>query len=98
MHLRSYQTNLIAQIYEAFKTDNRVVCQLATGAGKTPIAASIIKGAIDQKVPTLFIAHREELLTQAQPFIAIESQNVRSVGYRLIPGGSKSLPSRRLAK
>ena len=64
MQLRLYQINLIGQIYDSFRQHDRVLLQLATGGGKTPICARIVADANQRGIPSLFVAHREELLVQ----------------------------------
>lgn len=65
MDLRPYQTALIWQFYNALPNHRAICLQLATGAGKTPIGAKIICDAVKAGIPVLFLAHREELITQA---------------------------------
>lgn len=60
--LRDYQEDAIAKVLEARDEGiRRSLLVLGTGAGKTIIAAELIRRL---NVPTLFLAHREELLTQ----------------------------------
>lgn len=65
MKLRPYQQKLVGQTLESLKRHDKVLVQLATGGGKTPIAAYLARLALDRGVPVLFVAHREELLLQA---------------------------------
>lgn len=63
--LRHYQQNAITEIKNSIKRGNkRIVLQASTGAGKTIIACSIIKSAIEKNSNVLFIAHRREILVQ----------------------------------
>lgn len=65
MELREYQRELIAQIYEAWKTDKRLLVQLPTGAGKTVIFSEVVSNFASRGETCLVLVHREELLTQA---------------------------------
>lgn len=62
MTLRPYQLQAVADVEAALPTHRAVVLSLPTGAGKTQVAAELIRRA-DR--PTLFVAHRRELITQA---------------------------------
>ena len=75
MQLRPYQKSAIFNIKKAFHEGvNKQVIVLATGLGKTVIFSHLIKQAIEsRKKRALVIAHREELLTQAQDkILAVE--------------------------
>jgi superfamily II DNA or RNA helicase len=64
MRLRPYQEEGIQSIQNAWKTPpHRALIQLATGLGKTVLFSELAHRA---NVPTLILAHREELLTQAR--------------------------------
>jgi superfamily II DNA or RNA helicase len=67
MKLHPYQVELVAE-YERKVAEGirRIIIVAPTGAGKTVIAAEIIKRAIAKSQRILFIAHRDELLTQAR--------------------------------
>jgi DNA repair protein RadD len=63
--LREYQIRAIADLRACYAAGKRAPCLvLPTGGGKTVIAASIVKGAIDRGNRVLFLAHRSELLDQ----------------------------------
>lgn len=68
MTLRNYQEEAIKQIEEKFKAGVQKQCiVLATGTGKTIIFSSLASDFIERtNKKVLIIAHREELLTQAQ--------------------------------
>ena len=55
------QQKSIDEIFEAFKTRNRILYQLPTGGGKTAVFSFITKRA---KKRTLILAHRQELIDQ----------------------------------
>jgi DNA repair protein RadD len=65
MILRDYQTDVVAEYDRLIAAGvRRIIIVAPTGSGKTMIAAEIIKRARSQRV--VFIAHRNELLTQAR--------------------------------
>lgn len=66
MKLRPYQTQAIASCRAQYGAGKRAVALvLPTGAGKTVIAAEVIRNAIDRGGSVLFLVHREELLVQS---------------------------------
>ena len=66
MELFPYQAALVAEIGALLASSvSRVLLQAATGAGKTVIAAELIKRAVAVRQPVVFIADRLELITQA---------------------------------
>jgi superfamily II DNA or RNA helicase len=69
--LRPYQIHAIASTYQLFaqKVKSVLVC-VPTGGGKTTIAAEIVQRAVKKQSKVLFIAHREELITQAHARLA----------------------------
>jgi DNA repair protein RadD len=65
MKLRPYQEDVIAEYEQTIANGTRRIILVApTGSGKTVIACEIIKRAMHKKI--VFIAHRDELLTQAR--------------------------------
>jgi DNA repair protein RadD len=65
MELRAYQIAAVNQVKDIFETGvKRVLLTLPTGAGKTVIAADIIKKAVAKGHQVLFLTHRKELLEQ----------------------------------
>lgn len=64
MDLRSYQSDCIRAVRDGWAEFNAQLAVLPTGAGKTIIGANICKGFVDAGDRVLFLAHREELLTQ----------------------------------
>jgi len=63
--LRPYQTEAVNGLRDSFKKGNRkVILMLPTGAGKTRIAASIIKSVIENGKKSLFICDRVVLIEQ----------------------------------
>lgn len=64
--LRPYQTKAISELQAAIRSGMwRLLLALPTGAGKTTIAAEIIRLAVANGKTCLFIVHRVELVTQA---------------------------------
>ena len=64
--LRPYQVNVVEEYNNATAAGLRHILLVAdTGAGKTVIAAEIIRRAVQAKQRVLVLAHRRELITQA---------------------------------
>ena len=69
--LRPYQHDVVAELERNRESGKRRIIVVApTASGKTVIAAAIIKQAISAYNRILFIAHRDELLTQARDKLA----------------------------
>lgn len=74
--LRPYQEDAIAALRKSLSAGHqRVLLQLATGAGKTRIAAEICKMASGKRNRVLFLAPRRELITQAAAAFAREGMH-----------------------
>ena len=66
MNLRPYQQRAIDNIKRSLICGNRRVgLMLATGGGKTRIAAAIIQGAIDKGKKVIFVVDRKTLVNQS---------------------------------
>lgn len=66
IQLRDYQAGAVDALRRQIRQGAKRLCLVApTGAGKTTIAAEIIKGSVARQNPVLFIAHRTELIEQA---------------------------------
>jgi len=64
--LRPYQSEAFDLIYKKFSEGKKnILLVLPGGAGKTTIAAFMIKRALEKGKNVLFVAHRRELITQA---------------------------------
>lgn len=67
IELRAYQVDVVAQVDQAIAAGKRRIIIVApTGSGKTVIGAEFIKQSVSGYKRILFIAHRDELLTQAR--------------------------------
>lgn len=67
MELRPYQHQVVSDLRQAIAEGHkRVVLQLATGAGKTRVAADIIERAIAKGKRVQFMAPRRELIFQSR--------------------------------
>jgi superfamily II DNA or RNA helicase len=66
---RAYQIDCIEAVVDQFRTHQSTVAVLATGLGKTAIAAFLAKRAA-AKGRVMFLAHREELIDQAASTLA----------------------------
>lgn len=65
VRLRDYQERALTDLRALIVGGHRRLILVApTGAGKTTIAAQMIKGAIAKGSPTIFLAHRKELIDQ----------------------------------
>ena len=66
LHLRPYQKEALVRVREAYKAGKRrVLVSLPTGTGKTVVFAHL-PSALRMKKRLLVLAHRDELLVQAQ--------------------------------
>lgn len=64
--LRDYQAFSLSELRRVFRTNKRRACLVApTGAGKTTIAAELIRSGVERGNRIVFIAHRTELIEQA---------------------------------
>ena len=67
MELRPYQQEAKAAILKEFAScRHRTLLSLPTGTGKTIVFSSVLEERLRQGGRGLVIAHRDELLTQAQ--------------------------------
>ena len=66
MNLFDYQTKFVADFNQAVDSGiKRILGTSPTGSGKTVMATAIIKDRVAKYQRVLFIAHRDELITQA---------------------------------
>jgi len=84
--LRPYQDDAIARTRALIRDSKRsILINAPTGAGKTVLAARILQGAYEKGSPTLFLAHRRELIEQS-------AAKIREAGiseYGIIMAGAK---------
>jgi DNA repair protein RadD len=62
--LRPYQSAALDETSQAFRSHRRVLLVAPTGAGKTTIAAEIIRRSVERGKRIVFLAHRKELIEQ----------------------------------
>lgn len=81
MALRPYQDQAITDLRASYGRGKRAPCLvLPTGAGKTIVAAAIIRAAVDRGNRVLFLAHRYELLRQTVGKLALAGvHDVRTI-------------------
>jgi superfamily II DNA or RNA helicase len=70
MELRPYQQDTLEKLMLPPHGVNRSLVVMATGAGKTVLFASFLDKFLKKNERALILAHREELLTQAQEKLA----------------------------
>lgn len=69
--LRDYQVRAITQVRKAIADGHkRIIVCLPTGAGKTTVAAEIVRLSVARNQNCLFIAHRKELVIQCKNRLA----------------------------
>jgi superfamily II DNA or RNA helicase len=66
MVLRSYQTQAVDSVLRDFQSVQSTLCCLPTGTGKSLIFAEVVRQLNNGDSAAIVIAHRQELLTQAQ--------------------------------
>ena len=81
---REYQKEAISRTLDLFeKGEKKQLMVVATGLGKTAIAASIAKYFLEKNLKVMFIAHREELLFNAETdFKWVIGENIQ-IGYEM---------------
>lgn len=75
--LRPYQQQAIDAAREELRSERATLIVLPTGAGKTNVGAAIVRAAAAKGGRTLWLAHRTELLDQAQERIARAAPDLR---------------------
>lgn len=92
MQLRSYQERAIHDLRAQYAAGKRAPCLvLPTGAGKTVVAAEMIRLAISRGRRVLFNAHREELIQQTAAKLAEAGiTNIRTIQAARDLGGASA--------
>lgn len=89
--LRDYQRKAIDDAKRAYRDGKRAILMVApTGAGKTLLGCEIVKGAVDKGGTVLWLAHREELISQARERLL--AHGIDRVG--LIAAGQRAVHAR----
>lgn len=66
VQLRPYQISAVEEIRESLRRGFRKILVVApTGSGKTIVASHIMRSSVLRQKPSLFLAHRKELIDQA---------------------------------
>ena len=63
--LRDYQETDVERILESLNAGKRTMYRLPTGGGKTEIGLIVAKKLVEQDIPVVWLAHRQELIEQA---------------------------------
>lgn len=93
MQLRPYQERSIVELRSAYQRGARAPCLvLPTGAGKTVVAAEIIRSAIARGRRVLFLAHRTELITQSVAKLSAAGVNDVRIIQAAADLGSRTAP------
>ena len=74
IHLRDYQKDMIARIFQEWEKCQSVMVQMPTGTGKTQVLASIVNELIahnEQAITNIWIvAHRREWVEEIEESVA----------------------------
>jgi DNA repair protein RadD len=71
IQLRDYQQNDVLRLRAAMRAGHRAIVYVAaTGSGKTTSASYMIGGAVSRGIPSIFVAHRKELVDQCSERLA----------------------------
>lgn len=89
--LRQYQTDLYTATRNALMSNRAVCVQLATGAGKTPVASAMIESVFGKNKRAWYITPRRELINQASEHLSkwgvdhhrIDAKNAELLSYRI---------------
>lgn len=73
LRLRDYQVQAVDSVFESFREYDALILVLATGLGKTIVSADVMLRWPEPAGRVLFIAHVQELITQAQDKIDIHT-------------------------
>ena len=78
MKLRDYEADWVRRIKES--KSKRILIVGPTGCGKTVVAVSLLRSAVQQGKRVLFLAHRKELISQARQRLIEHGVSPASVG------------------
>lgn len=106
MQLRYYQSDMINSLFEELQTHDSILCQSATGSGKTVIMAFFIKEWLDRNPgrKVLVSVHRDELVQQTSDTLArlgilndkITSKSKPDFSNRVFVGMTQTIHSRKI--
>ena len=103
MKLRKYQQEAVNAIFKEWNDKSRILLVQATGTGKTIVFSSVAKQVSDNGGRVLILAHRDELISQAQEKIyqaqkievGIEKAQYHSNDESVIVGSVQTLGNRK---
>lgn len=78
--LRDYQTDLYTSLFDAWKSHQNVLAVSPTGSGKTVIFASVARAFVENNIPVIVIAHRQELVGQISLTLARNGMKHKVIG------------------
>lgn len=86
LKLRDYQLDLMSRVRDMLRRHRAVICQSATGSGKTALAVYMMARAQERGLRSMFCVHRRELIDQTSH--ALWNQTLQHG--LIMPGRSKS--------
>lgn len=90
--LRDYQQEAIRQLFQSWRDGKKCpLLVLPTGAGKTTVAAWLVKRLASEGRKTLFVAHRRELIEQAHHRLAVHGIDAGLIMPGYHPNGHKAI-------
>jgi superfamily II DNA or RNA helicase len=91
MDLRQYQKDAVEATMPALENGDKPLIIMATGTGKTVVFSEIIRRYLECNKKSLVIAHREELLNQAQKKIGAHTGHTASIEMATDYGDKRSM-------
>lgn len=96
LELRPYQTQVVAEIVDAFNAGCPSVCAVVpTGGGKTTLAVEMCRRTIERGGQAIWLAHRHELVDQAKATLALGGAEETEVFTIQTLAERKLVPTRR---
>ena len=93
--LRYYQHNFILDLYAQIRDGSKQILGFSpTGSGKTVLAAQVASHAASRNKRTLFVVHRETLISQTAD--KLSSFGLNECGFIKLAGRKTANPSYRL--